>query len=134
MDERLQKLKALINEIEPLKTEEAWGGKYKDWNFRVEQLLSNEFGTDALSLFKGEINIVCNQEGYISELEQRNTLLNQFIINEKHYKPKEINTQLSQIKNISLKPEIIISMLILIAALIAIPWWPYWWSYLKLHL
>lgn len=86
-EERIQKLYGLIQEMEGLKSEAAWGAEYKVWSQRVERLLGEEFGQNALSLFKEQHSVDISDEGFNYEVDQRNILLENIMAHKEEYVP-----------------------------------------------
>jgi hypothetical protein len=86
-EDRFSKLKNKISEIEGLKYATPWGGDYKIWNNIVEKEVEKNFGRGGLNLFRQQISVVLDTDGYIYELTEKKKILEKLIQNKDDYKP-----------------------------------------------
>src|SRR6476620_1364313 len=82
MDEKLSKIKELINKIDGLKDVDKWGPEYQLWERGTSKLVKDLFGEDGLKLFEQQKTITFsymdenyNWQQYFNELNKRRTIL-----------------------------------------------------------
>lgn len=79
-NEQIKMLKDLIQEIGSLRTEPAWGAKYKVWSQRVEKLLETKYGSNALQLFNQQSSVEMSDHGFLNELNERKKILEAILV------------------------------------------------------
>jgi hypothetical protein len=88
MPDRIKKLQDRIDEIGVLKSSSEWGAEYQLWKDRTERFVKDEYGNEALNLFKRQDSVVLDDEAYLRELEGRKKILEGFVKHHNEYKPK----------------------------------------------
>jgi hypothetical protein len=89
MNKEIEKLKVKIEEIDGLKSERAWGVKFRLWLNLTEKLVKKIFGDEGLKLFNQQGSVVLTDEAYIQELDSRKEMLNGLLSNQNEYQPKK---------------------------------------------
>ncbi len=96
MENKLNKLRLKIEEIENLKSTSEWGPEYQLWKDLTEKLVTELFGTKGLKLFDQQNAVVLDNDAYLRELDGRKKILEGLISNKDEYSP---DTEAKESKN-----------------------------------
>ena len=93
MNQKIEKLKERISEIQGLKITSPWGPEYQLWKNLTDRLVKDLFGTRGLKLFQQQNSVVLDDSAYIRELDGRRKILEGLVANEEEYRPEIENPQ-----------------------------------------